>query len=63
MKKTIKLSYQGKKEDRTFIIYNLDGQSTIGAMWSVLESSKNYDEILKSFNSEKYSQYKKYNEC
>lgn len=60
--KTIRLSFQGKKDDRTYIIYQLDGMSTIGAMWSVLEQSKSRAEIESIFKSEKYADCKKYNE-
>jgi len=59
--KTIKLTFTGKPTERVYIIRQLDGQSSIGAMWSELERGTK-DEMSASFNSEKYADCKKYSE-
>ncbi len=59
--KTIKLTFTGKPTERIYIIRQLDGQSSIGAMWSELERGTK-DEMLVSFNSPKYADCKKYSE-
>ena len=59
--KIIKLTFMGKPSERVYIIRQLDGQSSIGAMWSEVERGTK-DEMLVSFNSPKYADCKKYSE-
>jgi hypothetical protein len=59
--KIIKLTFTGKPTERVYIIRQQDGQSSIGAMWSEVERGTK-EQMLASFNSEKYADCKKYSE-
>jgi hypothetical protein len=61
MTKTIKLTFTGKPSERVYIIRQLNGHSSIGAMWSELERGT-LEQMNASFNSNKYADCKKYSD-